>query len=99
MDQWRGGDFVCGVYRVGVGAIGEPVTIDDVLASFDASVADGSLVGNGPGVSMENRQPPCLMPTFDSNPQLVTGPNCRKSVGDTKVNTGDTRYRGRIAKS
>ncbi len=24
---------------------------------------------------MENRQPPCLMPAFDSNPPLVTGPS------------------------
>ena len=43
----------------GVGVSIEPppsVTVADILAFFDASVADGTLVGNGPGKSADGRR-------------------------------------------
>lgn len=40
---------------VGVASAPPPVTIEDTLAFFDASVADGTLVGSGPGDSAEKR--------------------------------------------
>lgn len=41
---------------VGVGVSGNPVTVQDILDFFDQSVADGSLVGNGPGNSANGRK-------------------------------------------
>ncbi len=40
---------------VGVSAQPPPVSIQEILAFFDASVANGSLVGAGPGVSATHR--------------------------------------------
>ena len=41
---------------VGVGASGEPVSVQEILDFFDQSVADSSLVGNGPGTSADGRR-------------------------------------------
>ena len=41
---------------VGIAATGEPVSIQDILDFFDQSVADGSLVGSGPGKSADARK-------------------------------------------
>jgi hypothetical protein len=41
---------------MGVAAEPPPVSIADILAFFDASVADGTLVGSGPGNSADSRR-------------------------------------------
>ena len=41
---------------MGVGQEQPPVSVSDILAFFDASVADGTLYGNGPGNSADGRR-------------------------------------------
>ena len=41
---------------VGVGYAPPPASVADILAFFDSSVADGTLVGNGPGKSADRRR-------------------------------------------
>lgn len=40
----------------GKGGVTLPVSVDDILAFFDASVADGTLIGNSPGKSADGRK-------------------------------------------
>jgi hypothetical protein len=41
---------------VGVDVSGDPTSIQDILDFFDQSVANGSLIGNGPGNSADGRR-------------------------------------------
>lgn len=53
------GSPIVSVSLAGMGVADEPppsATVADILAFFDASVADGTLVGNGPGKSADGRK-------------------------------------------
>lgn len=43
------------IFGTGVEDTGEPVSVDEILEFFDSAVADGSLIGNGPGNSADGR--------------------------------------------
>jgi hypothetical protein len=59
----------------GVESSGEPVSVQDILDFFDQSVADGTLVGDGPGSSADGR--------------LKALRNKIKAAGDTIDDGGD----------
>jgi hypothetical protein len=59
----------------GVGSTGDPVSVQDILDFFDQSVADGTLVGNGPGNSADGRR--------------GAQRNKIKAAGDTLADGGD----------
>jgi hypothetical protein len=50
------GTVLVGLSGAGEGGVTPPTSVADILAFFDASVADGTLVGNGPGSSADNRR-------------------------------------------
>jgi hypothetical protein len=49
------GTVFVGLSGVGNGGVTPPVSVAEILAFFDASVADGTLIGNGPGNSADGR--------------------------------------------
>ncbi|MFC1654519.1 hypothetical protein ACFL2F_01830, partial [Myxococcota bacterium] len=50
------GTVLVGLSGAGEGGVSPPTSVADILAFFDASVADGTLIGNGPGSSADNRR-------------------------------------------
>jgi hypothetical protein len=49
------GTVLVGLSGVGEGGVMPPVSVADILAFFDASIDDSTLIGNGPGNSADGR--------------------------------------------